>query len=534
MEILLIIPKYNFDTNPDYSYNFPLGLAYILSTIKKSGFSIDCLNMNHLSGKIEQILTSKLNQKKYDVICAGGNALLYSQFKTIINLIRVNSSNSTIILGGPIITSDPEFMFSSLKPDVAVIGEGEKTIIELLKTLEKKLNLEKIKGIIFYNKEKIVKTPEREPIKDIEKIPYPDFEGIGFSNQLNHMHCNDNWNFQAFDYPRTYPLLGSRGCPFNCSFCWHDMRYRARSIKDIIKEIEWAIEKYKINNVMIYDDCFSANKDRLFEFCKEIKRISKKLNCEIKWHCQLIVNSVDKEMLQIMKESGCEMISYGFESFSPIVLKSMRKPITPEKIDSTFKATLNAKIGIQGNFIFGDIAETKETAKETLDYWKKNAKAQISLGFVEPYPGSDIYKYCIEKGIIKDKLDFIQNKMGSDARINMTKEMSDEELQELNLALLTLFSKYAKFVKPKKMKKTQKNIYSFKVKCPYCNTETLYKNCYVKNPFSYGFHLICRDCHMRFVLVSEFQKLAYKFYPSTRKLRDKYIQIKKQFKKRII
>ena len=87
-----------------------------------------------------------------------------------------------------------------------------------------------------------------------------------------------------------------------------------------------------------------------------------------------------------------------------------KEKITPEKIDFAFKETLKSKIGIQGNFIFGDIAETKETAKETLNYWKKNAQAQISLGFVEPYPGSDIYFHCVKKGLIKDKIDFIQNK----------------------------------------------------------------------------------------------------------------------------
>jgi radical SAM superfamily enzyme YgiQ (UPF0313 family) len=309
------------------------------------------------------------------------------------------------------------------------------------------------------------------------------------------------------------------------------MRFRARSIKDVIKELRINIKKYNINNIMIYDDCFSANKERLYEFCKEIKALSKEFGMELKWHCQLIVNSVDREMLKIMKEAGCEMISYGFESFSPVVLKSMRKPITPEKIDFAFKETLKAKIGIQGNFIFGDIAETKQTAKETLDYWKKNAKAQISLGFVEPYPGSDIYKHCIKKGIIKDKLDFIQNKMGSDARINMTDDMSDEEIRELDKALLILFSKYAKFVRPQYIKKTSKNIYSLKIKCPFCKENIIYNNCVISNPFTYGFHLICRNCRMRFMIVSAIQRLAYRYYTKTRKIRDRLFRLRSRFKK---
>jgi len=447
MNILLLIPKYNHSINPDYSYNFPLGLAYISSTLKKAGHSVNCVNLNHLKGTVEELVHKTLDKKKYGLVGSGGNAFLYAQLKTIIKTVHNHPSKPLFVTGGPIITSEPLLMFNSLETDFAVLGEGEETIKELVDSLKNKSkNISKVKGIIFRENGKAKFTEPREPIKDIESIPYPDFDGIEFDIQLDNMRCNENWNFQAFDFPRTYPILASRGCPFNCTFCWHDMRFRARSIKDVIKELRENVKKYNINNIMIYDDCFSANKERLYEFCKEIKILSKEVGRTLKWHCQLIVNSVDAEMLKIMKESGCEIISYGFESFSPIVLKSMRKPITPEKIDFAFKETLKSKIGIQGNFIFGDIAETKETAKETLNYWKKNAQAQISLGFVEPYPGSDIYFHCVKKGLIKDKIDFIQNKMGSDARINMTDKMTNEELKELDRAILILFSKYAKFV----------------------------------------------------------------------------------------
>lgn len=531
MNILLIIPKYNYSVNPDFSYNFPLGLAYISSTLKKANYSVDCLNLNHLKGSVEELVTNALNKKKYDLVGSGGNAFLFSQLKTIVKTTHNHSSKPLFVMGGPIITSEPMLMFEALDTDFAVLGEGEETIKDLVNSIENKKPLLKVKGIIFKENGNSKMNEPREPIKDIEKIPYPDFDGIDFNLQLKNMHCNDNWNFQAFDFPRTYPILASRGCPFNCSFCWHDMRFRARSIKDVMKELRENVEKYNINNIMIYDDCFSANKDRLYEFCREIKKFSQELGRELKWHCQLIVNTVDPEMLKTMREAGCEMISYGFESFSPTVLKSMRKPITPEKIDFAFKETLKARIGIQGNFIFGDIAETKQTAKETLDYWKKNAQAQISLGFVEPYPGSDIYKHCVKKGLIKDKIDFIENKMGSDARINMTDSMTDEELKELDTALLILFSKHAKFVRPKYLKKTSKNIYSLSVKCPYCNQEVKYNNCFISNPLTYGLHLICRNCRMRFVLVSNIQRLAYRYYSKTRKLRDKLFRIKNKFKK---
>ncbi|MCX6746790.1 MAG: radical SAM protein [Candidatus Pacearchaeota archaeon] len=530
MKILIIVPKYNLSTKKDYTYNFPFGLGYISSTLKKAGYVVDCINLNHINGNVEEIISSYLRNKNYEYILTGGNALLFSQFQKIIQTIRKNSS-SKIVLGGPIITSEPELMFSSLIPDFAVHGEGEETILNLLRTIEKGKEISKVKGIVYQNKDKIVITPVREPIKDIEKIPYPDFDGFDFQKQLENLHCNDSWNFQAQDFPRTYPLLGSRGCPFNCTFCWHSERYRARSIKDIMKEIEWAINKFKINNLVIYDDCFGADKKRVREFCKEIKKLFKKTGVSLIWNSQYIVSNVDAEILKVMKDAGCEMVGYGFESFSPIVLRSMRKPITPKQIDFALKETLKVNMGVQGNFIFGDPVETKETAKETLDYWKKNAQAQITLGFVQPYPGSDLYKYCLKKGMIKDKLAYIQNQMGSDSRINMTEKMSDKEIQELSDSLLVLFSRYAKFVKPISMKKMKKNVYAFEIKCPYCYKKLLYKNCFIPNKFTYGFHLTCRNCHMRFVLVSAIQKIAYRFYSGTRKIRNRYVSIKTKIRR---
>ena len=252
------------------------------------------------------------------------------------------------------------------------------------------------------------------------------------------------------------------------------------------------------------------------------------------WCGMLRADIVNIGLLKKMKESGCQFIGYGFESYSPIVLKSMNKGIKPEDIKNALHLTMEAKINVLAGFIFGDIAETKETAKETLDYWKDNAQAQINLFFIQPYPGSELYKYCLKKGIIKDKLDYIQNQMSPDSRINMTEKMSDREIRELNNVLLVLFNKYAKFVRPVFMKKMSANVYMFKIKCPYCHAEAVYKNCFVPNPFMYGFHLICRNCHMRFVLVSAVQRIAYRFYSRTRSMRNRYVLIKTKLKRMFV
>ena len=115
------MPRYNLTTKKDYHYFFPLGLPYISAVIKKEGYSVDCLNLNHLEGTVEEIIQKQLDSKKYDILGIGGNALNYAVIDTVIQTSRKHPSNPKIILGGPIITTEPELIFEALNPDIGII-----------------------------------------------------------------------------------------------------------------------------------------------------------------------------------------------------------------------------------------------------------------------------------------------------------------------------------------------------------------------------------------------------------------------------
>ena len=531
-KILIIIPRYNITNDINYNYLFPLGLSYISAVLKSTGYHVDCLNLNHCEGYVENIIDKSLCKQKYDYVCTGNVSLGYAITEKIINAVRAHESHPKIVLGGIIITSEPELIFKSLNPDFAVIGEGEETILELLEYLEHGGNLEEVKGVGYLDKYgNIIFTKQRETIKDLDALPMPDFEGFGFGDKLDHQHSNDYYFNNLFDLPRTYSLLGSRGCPFQCTFCYHYNRYVARTIDGIMEELNIMVRRYKINNICIYDECFSINKERLYEYCRRIKLLREQLPWDLKWTCQMTVKSVDKESLRIMKEAGCNSISYGFESYSPIVLKSMRKPITPQLIDREFRETLDVGIAIQANFIFGDIAETPETAKQTLDYWKKNCKGQVNLDFIQPYPGSELYNHCLKKGIIKDKLDFIKNNMGG-FYFNMTDKMTDEEFKQLKNDISKAQSEYRESVRPISIKKEGKNIYSIEVKCPYCKKVNMYKNCFINNKLIFEFNLVCRSCPMRFDVMSPIQKIIYAKLSKTKDILLFYIKLRDYIRKK--
>lgn len=533
MKILLIMPRYNLTNKANYEYFFPLGLGYVSSVLKKVKYDVDCLNLNHLNGKIEYLVDNALNKRDYDFVCTGHVGIGYAIIEKIVKTTRNHKSKPKIILGGALITSEPELMFNSLKPDFAVLGEGEKTIIELLKCLEKKRNLKKINGICFRDKDgNIFFTKPREPIKNIDLLPLPDFEGFGFEEKLKNESNNSNI-YNITDYPRIYSILTSRSCPFQCTFCYHSIgsKYRTRSIDNVMEELRTAVPKYKINVIEIIDDLFSIDKKRLEEFCKKIKKLIDELSWECTWNCQLSVKTVDKKTLKLLKDSKCHAISFGFESYSQIVLKSMRKPITPQQIDKALKLSMEVGLGVQGSFIFGDVAETKETAYETLNYWKKNCKGQIKLGFIQPYPGSEIYKNCIKKGIIKDKLYFIKNKISHTNWLNMTNNMTNQEILQLKKDILEARRRYSYYIVPYKIKKIGKKKYDLLVKCPYCKETINYKNCFLDNKFHYNMYVSCRNCHMRFFIVSSLYKFGVDYYEELDFLRRNYLLIRDNFLK---
>lgn len=534
MEILLIVPKYTNSFNEDYEYIFPLGLGYISAALKKAKYDVDVLNLNHHSGKVVDLVNKKLDEKKYDLVATGGCAVTYMVISSVLNAVKMHKTKPKTILGGPIISTMPKLAFEDIGVDYGVIGEGEETVVDLIDSVVKKKSLRKVKGIIFRENNEIIITEKRNPPDDLDSLPFPDFEGLEFKRQLDNTHCNSMAYATVIDYPRIYPLLASRSCPFQCTFCYHGTKYRQRSIKNILSEINYAIDKYDVNFLLIYDDCFAFDKERLKKFCSEIKKIMRLKKKEIKWMCQLMVSLVDEKLLKMLKDAGCVSISYGFESYSSIVLKSMKKAITPEQINFAFHETIKNKLNVQANFIFGDIAETKETVEKTLNWWIKNAKNQIFLVFVRPYPGSELYAHCLRKGIINDELFFVKEQMNLPEVFNMTDKMSDREIANLRKRLFVLSGSGQRYRVPSKVRRTGTHNYNISVTCPYCHKKNDYENCLIPNLFNYDFQLICKHCYMRYYASSSLRRFLRKNYYFLYPLIEPYLKFVRDYKKKRI
>ncbi|MDD5005748.1 MAG: radical SAM protein [Candidatus Omnitrophica bacterium] len=417
MRVLLVV----YD-NESYIHDFPMGLAYIASVLRKEGIEVEIYSQdfNHYP---DEHLTEYLNKNKFDVVgvsIIGG----YFQYRKLLSLSTAinNSKNRPFyVIGGHGPAPEPEYFIKKTGADAVVIGEGEITILNLMDSLSKHKSLSKVKGIAYRDGNKVV-INERQPlIEDVDSIARPAYElfPMEYYRLLRMPHC------ETTDF--VMRLLSGRGCPFNCNFCYRmDEGFRPRKNEAIIEEIKLLQKDYGITYIAFGDELLMSSIARTEELCRDFIRA----NLKIKWSCNGRLNYAREDVLRLMKESGCVFINYGIEAMDDQILKNMNKTLTTKQIISGIEATLKIGISPGYNIIFGNIGETRETLEKGVEFLLKyDDGAQVrTIRPVTPYPGSPLYYYAIKKGLLKDCEDFYENKhVNSDLlSVNFT-NMSDDE-----------------------------------------------------------------------------------------------------------
>jgi radical SAM superfamily enzyme YgiQ (UPF0313 family) len=417
LNYLLVMPRLVQKIGDGYS--FPLGIVYISSVMKKAGYNVITLNLNHRNGEVFDIINREIKEHKIDVVATGGLSFQYNTIRSVIETAKQENSNIITIVGGGIITSDPESAMEALEyVDYGVIGEGEITICELCRSLEKGRNLSEIDGIIYQSSNGYKITRLRKEIENIDTIPWPDYEGFEIEKFLT-----ASPSISGLNRKNTVFMIASRSCPYNCTFCFHTVgrKYRQRSLDSFFEELENLVSRYNIKYICLADELFAHKIERVKEFCDRMRKYN------IQWWAQFRVDNITTELLSVLKDGGCDVMSFGLESADNRILKSMRKGTTVEQIEWALKLVYNAGISLEGAFIFGDIEETWETANNTLNWWRNHSEYKINLNLITVYPGSYLYKYACENGIIKDKVQFLKDGC---PQVNVSR-LTDEEYSEL-------------------------------------------------------------------------------------------------------
>jgi len=437
--------KYLFVAIRNHDDVAPIGLAYVAAALRQSGRHISSFNFGNHKDPIK-VLLQKIEYNDIDVLCLGALSEEFSYLRDTIATVRKNCPSVKIIVGGGIITAEPEFMIQHLDMDFGCVGYGEETICEFAECLETHGDFSKIKGLIYKDETgQFIINPRRPEPENLDNIPFPALDLFGLNSSS-----------------RLLPILGSRSCTHNCTFCFHSSgyRYKNRSLDNIFLEIEYWKEKFDITIVNFFDELFGYKKEHIYEFCRRIKILG------LKFIISLRVDIVSEELIKVLSESGCVYIGYGIESVNQQVLDSMRKQITVEQIEYALKITKQYNIKSTGNILFGDRVETYEMATETLLWWLKNIHFGLNIMFINAYPGTVMYKHGVKTGRIQDKLKFLEDKC---RKVNLS-AMSDAEFSRLHEQVKLMMGLVMKTANKTRFEIGEDGVVLVCGDCPHCGT----------------------------------------------------------------
>ena len=446
MRVLLIA----YDNDSHVSY-FPLGLGYIAAALLSDGHDVKIYEQN-IYHYTEEELKDYLNHNHYDAVGIGGcgGYYQYRKIKKIVWAISEVKEKPFLWLGGHLPSPEPEYFLRNFSRgvDAVVIGEGEETCKEMLQVLERGgKDFKGVAGMAYIDENnQYIENVRRPLIKDIDSIPYPAWDLFTMEHYVLYPYPN------AARSDRCMQMLSGRGCPFQCNFCYRmDSGFRPRSTRSIIEEIQELKNRYKVNYITFDDGLLMSSVERTKEIAQAI--IDNNLN--IKFWCEGRLNYAckDLEMLRLLKEAGCVFINYGIESMDDAALERMHKNLKTDMIIEGIENTLRVGISPGLNIIFGNLDEDMEVLKKDVEFLLKyDDGAQIrTIRPVTPYPGTELYKIAIERGLIKDIADFYENKhTNSDLLTCNFTSMSDEEFYKaLDWANSTLLNAYLEKVKEK-------------------------------------------------------------------------------------
>ena len=420
MKILIINPPIRLTDKPRH---IPHGLAILANIIrKKMGITPVFVDINAHRYSNEEF-GSMLKSIGYDVVLIGGQIPVYKRIILYADMIKGINHDAVIIAGGSAAMSVPQLLLQNSNVDVVCAGEGEKVILDLLEGLKsnKLKELTHIKGFYYQSNGRIVFSGNPDLLNDLDsESDMPAYDLLPMEIYLSN---------PIVGFGRDVDIISSRGCPFKCTFCYQPWGagFRAHTVDYIIDTIKHLKKNYKIDFVSFQDDEFMAKKSRVYEFCEKVRKHVP----DLLWSCTGRVNLIKEDIVRDMRNSGCVSISYGFESGSPRILKSMNKVATIEQMENA--ARINRKYGMMFpvSFIIGMPEEDEESCRETVEFCVRNSIPLKSIMFATPYPGTQLFNYALESGKIqKNKLHEFAMSL-EDARdftINLTNTFTDEQL----------------------------------------------------------------------------------------------------------
>lgn len=433
----------------------PLALGYIASYLRKY------LNFDNI--KIidkEPNITKAILKEKPDILGVSSSTVFFNQANQIAENVK-KELDIPVIIGGVHITALPHTLGKHF--DIAVLGEGEQTTLELIQSYKdyNEFNpkiLRDIKGIAFWENNKVVINERRELIKPLDTIPYPARDLF----KMEEEYLVPRMTFSTTKFMVSTHMLTSRGCPYSCTFCassafWKIARFH--SPEYVVGEIKHLMKEYKLKNINIFDDLFIADKERFKKIVELLE--SEGITEKCKFRILGRANLINEETADLIKRMNVDNMAIGFESQSPKVLKYLKKgTTTTEQNQNSVNILYKKSIDLQGLFMVGSPHETKEDMMMTLDFIKNNKFDTLEICITVPLPGTELWEYAKQRKLVNDYMNWdilsmhpIESGLGN---ILLDDEMTKEEFAKL-------FKLFTNEIETRPLKIKLSNLFSWKL-----------------------------------------------------------------------
>ena len=371
----------------------PLGLATLAAITREKGWKTQIFDPAVLGWTSEKAAEEILSQSPKYVGITATTIAIHNAARLAQELKKAKPGIFTII-GGPHLSSLPEDTLSRFPQfDIGVIGEGDVTIVELLKALQGKRDLRAVEGIIMRDNGGLLQTKPRGLFLDLDNLPLPAWDLLPGLAHYYRPAANSFYQLPSSS------LITSRGCPGKCVFCDRTVsgdKLRMYSAPYLMKMVKHLYSVYGIRDIIFHDDNFIAFRKRLYDFCEMLKQEKLKLT----WSCTARVDMVSPQLLKAMKESGCWQVAYGIESGSQEVLDFLQKGITLKQVKDALRWTREAGIKNRGYFMIGVPTETAQTIRKTIDFLLELELDDFHMSMFSPHPGTEISKSINDYGVV--------------------------------------------------------------------------------------------------------------------------------------
>jgi len=400
---------------------FPLGLMYLASSLKKNNIEVKILDVNNLyfekdvtsnivSDYANGELIKSIKDFKPDIVgigCIFSGA--FSSLKIIAKSVKNNFPGTPIVIGGIHATIfSKEILKKYNFIDFVIVGEGEESFLSLVNSISRGgTNVAAIDGLAYRVDAEVILNPKTKFIADPDILPFPDYNAINI--QEYNMDTSGWYSPKGLKIGQPYNVITSRSCPQRCSFCsmWlvHGLKTRVRSAENVLDEIEFLYKEYDVRYFEFMDDNMTFEKQRTLDICRGI--LKRKLDIQFATPNGVAMNRLDKEIVDALVEAGMIWISVAPESGSEFIRnKCMGKGLSNEKIYEIVNAcAAHKKLFIKGFFIIGMPQETHQTLEDTYKMIKELPLDKFALNFATAYPGTRLFDYCIQNGLIKYQLE---------------------------------------------------------------------------------------------------------------------------------